>query len=80
MRAVVLTDLRNCISLIVAKANAEGLPPEEAVKECHKSKYTTEIVLESKSPIILKATGVSNVGTLTCIYNENSGSIRCEGV
>jgi len=78
MRAVVLTDLRNCLSLIVSKANTEKLPPEEAVNECSKSKYTTEIVLESKNPMVLRATGVSGVGTLTCIYDERSGSVSCE--
>jgi len=59
MRAVVLTDLRNCIAFIVSKANTENMPPEEAVNQCSKSKYTTEIVLESRNPMVLRATGVS---------------------
>jgi len=78
VRAVVLTDLRNCISLIVSKANAEGIPPSEAVHECAKSEYTDRIELIQQNPIVLKAVGRLNVGELSCVYSEATGSISCD--
>ena len=78
MKASIVTDLRECISLIVVYISTKGVSPSRAINDCPKSKYTREIRLISEDPIILEAIGESDIGRLECSYNGNTGEISCD--
>ena len=78
MRAVVLTDLRNCLSIISVHMSTGGNSPSEVIDECPKSDYTSEIRLISENPIVLEAVGISDAGQVRCSYDGNTGDISCD--
>jgi len=78
MRAVVLSDLRRCISIIAVHMSTGGDSPSEVLDECPKSEYTREIKLISENPITLEAVGRSDVGEVRCTYDGNTGEISCD--
>lgn len=80
MKGVILTDLRTCISKLVEKHYTEELTFSQAVGECPKSPYTESIEIISENPLVLRATGRNNLGTISCTYYANSGSIDCESI
>ena len=78
MRAVVLTDLRECLYIISVHMSTGGSSPLEVLNECPKSEYTQELRLVSENPIVLEAIGRSDVGQVRCSYNGNTGEISCD--
>ncbi|AAC07382.1 pilin [Aquifex aeolicus] len=78
MRAVVLSDLRQCLSIISVHMSTGGNSPSEVLGECPKSDYTQEIRLLSDNPITIEAVGRSDVGEVRCTYDGNTGEISCD--
>ena len=79
IRASLISDLRNCLTQIIATKQLEdNATTSEIVSNCSKSKYTQQIILESEDPLQLKA--VSSQRNFTCSYNETSGAISCSSV
>ena len=76
IRATLLSDLRNCITKILAEKEINStVNTSDIVKTCPKSRYTQSITLESQNPLILKATSIK--GDVKCTYNETSGVVNC---
>lgn len=78
MRAVVLTDLRECLRIISIHMNTGGSSPSEVLNECPRSEYTQELRLISEDPIVLEAIGRSDVGQVRCSYDGNTGEVSCD--
>ncbi len=78
-RTSIVTDLRNCLSVIAAsKQTGDTQDITSIVNDCTKGQYTNDIVVESTSPIKLKA--VSTEGDLYCTYDESTGRVECDTV
>lgn len=80
MKGVILTDLRTCISKLVEKHYTDNLSFSEAIVYCPRSPYTQSIEIVSEHPLVLKAIGRNNLGTISCTYYSDSGSIECESI
>ena len=73
-----LSDIRNCLDLIaISRQTGKDKTLEEIMRECPKSSYTEEIILESENPIVLKARARALLGEVECSYNEQIGTVQC---
>jgi len=79
IRAALVSDLRNCITQILAEKELNGtINIFLIVNNCPKSKYTQSITLVSQNPLILKATSIK--GDISCSYNETTGVVKCGNI
>lgn len=80
MRGVILTDIRTCISKIVEKHYTENLSFSAALSYCPRSPYTQSLEIVSENPLVIRAVGRNELGTISCTYYSDSGSIECENL
>ncbi|AIH03573.1 MULTISPECIES: type II secretion system protein [Thermodesulfobacterium] len=79
IKASLLSDVRNCLSLVAISKQENGTSSlSQVVATCPKSKYTQNLILESENPIKLTATSIS--GEVACSYNETSGLVLCSEI
>jgi prepilin peptidase dependent protein D len=68
IKTALMSDIKNCISEIaISRQTGKNISLNGIVNNCPKSKFTKEIILQSKNPIKLQA--VSNELDFKCEYN-----------